>query len=172
MRRAVRVVAFLAAFFLMAEAGAQDVCVALPPKEWTGTVAVGTGGWVTQSFFEHAACNWNGAEGLNGFDAYVMDISEYAGLPLSIETTAAASGVQPFLSGLFLNGECQRAGFFGTTDRGAPATASVPLEAKWIVIFPSAGASQVGLKITSPGRTCTAPKPVKKPPKKKKPRNR
>ena len=161
MRRMAPLTGLLVAFLLVLEAGAAPLCTPLPPKEWAGTIKGSVRGTVTMAFFEDAGCEWHGAEDIvNGLDGYVIEVEEYAGLPVTVEPNSASLPMPSNVWGMFLNKECERAGFWGSTASG-PQTATIPLAAKWMVINADQ-AMQMDLEITSPGRICEKTKKKKK----------
>lgn len=154
---------------VMASAAAQDLCTPVAPKKWEGTITYGGGGWVGSTVFEQAGCSWSGAEGLNGSDSIVWDVSGYDGVSATI-TQSSADGLHHPLQGYFLNENCERGGNWGATEENTPFGLGIPEGAKWIVILHSYGGVQTQVTMETPGRACE-PVATPKPPKKKKPKH-
>ncbi|HYP23400.1 MAG TPA: hypothetical protein VEV43_07495 [Actinomycetota bacterium] len=154
---------------VLASAAAQG-CTPVEPKKWEGTITYGGGGWLAANVFEHAGCNWNGADALNGTDGIVWDVSGYGGVTATL-TQSSAGGTHHELQGFFLNENCERGGAWGFTEPGVPFTIGIPEGAKWIVVYQTYGGAQTNVTLETPGRKCE-PVDAPKPPKKKKPKNR
>lgn len=151
---------------VMASAAAQDVCTAIEPKKWEGTLTYGGGGWVGGAAFEQGGCTWNGADAVNGRDTLIWDVAGYGGVTATITQESTDPLFHP-LEGYFLNENCERGGSWGDTEQDTPYTVGIPEGAKWIVVFQEYGGVETTVTMETPGRKCE-PADAPKPPKKKK----
>ena len=155
-------------FLLMASAAAQTNCTPLQPKKWEGKLTVGAQGWAGANVFEQG-CAWNGADGLNGSDTIVWDVSGYGGVTASV-TTDQGGPVHKGVQGYFYNENCERGGSWGISEEGTPYSLGIPEGAKWIVIYQQYGGVDTTVTMETPGRQCDDVATPKPPKKKKKPK--
>jgi hypothetical protein len=161
MKVAVKLFGVLVAMSLLTSSAAAQ-CAPIAPKQWTGSVQFGTGGWITTEFFENNACDWGGQEAsMNGIDAFIFDIQGYAKLPVSIHVIGGGQPVGD-TTGIFISESCERQTFVNSIEQDTPTGATVPEGARWLAIVPPHGAAEMAATVQSAGQVCTAPKKKKK----------
>jgi hypothetical protein len=167
----------LIAMLALASQAAGIECTPVAPKDVDGKINFAhEGPSLATSFFEANGCSWNGAEGLNGSDGIVLDVSEVGG------TTGAVTATLPNGTSLqhtnlvahFLDDTCAAIGGsnfdFGTSgvDNPESETLSIPVGAKWLVVAESANATNdISINLHSNGKDCPTATPTKKKKKKR-----
>lgn len=142
-----------------------QACITVEPARWDGEIQLGSSK-VFGNVFLNNGCSYGGADQLNGTDHMVVDISGHGGLTLNV-TTNDSGPLAKGVSGMFLNENCEKGGFWGFTQNKTPYPAPAPEGAKWMYITPEYGAATVSVAVESAGRTCETTPPVKKKKKKK-----
>lgn len=150
---------------LVTSAVAQEDCTPIEPRKWEGTPTVGNG-WIGVTWFEQNGCTWAGAEGLNGLDTIVWDVSGYGGLTAAVLGKQANDSVHRALKGAFLNDRCQRISYWGMTEPLVPYSVTIPEEAQWVMIIQEYGGFNTEVTMETSGRQCeevvTPTKPSRK----------
>jgi hypothetical protein len=144
------------------------------PKDWEGRIRVASLISSAENFFKANGCAWSGAEALNGTDALIWDVRDYAGLEIETSWGVSSSEVAVRqINGYYLNKDCQGIpGVLWNHPREKSddwQTIRVPDTAVWQVInavsFPGVS-TDIDVRMHSDGYT---PKPkIKKKIKKKK----
>jgi len=127
-------------------------CTPVPPKKWEGGFMVATGGWVSGLTFRLNGCSFGGLEQLNGFDAAVLEVEGYGGLPALFEYTAAGAQIGG-LTGTFFTKECEAQDSF-TAERDTPTQITIPANAHWLLLEGANWAVNVEATMESKGMKC------------------
>lgn len=152
MRYMLKIAVAVVVAFSLGTSSTLAACKSVPPKEWEGQILFPSGGFVTLTYFTNNDCSFEGQEQLNGFDALIIDVSEYGGLTASVEWLdgLAISGV----SGHFRTSDCQRQSSWGPAEQQVPYPVAIPKGANWMVFLVPIGSSNISIKMESEGKKC------------------
>jgi hypothetical protein len=167
MKHLIRGFIVLGTVMCLAASAAPVPCTPMPPEDFHGTLQAGVPGNVSfaASYFEQNGCDWAGADGLNGTDAYIVDVTGRTGT--GTVSGNIQGGILPVMTAYFLSEACEAIGepqSFAADGQNTYAV-TFPEGAKWLVVHKNdvlSVAAQISFDLHYDGKICEVVKAKKK----------